>query len=174
MGGKGRGLAFLGNIVKTHMELNDNLNFPVILPKTVVLCTDIFDEYMDRNNLYPIALSEASDEDILKAFLQAELPERLNDDFLALFEAVHAPIAIRSSSLLEDSYYQPFAGIYATYMIPDLYDKEKRLKLINDAVKSVYASVFYGDSKAYMTATQNLIDQEKMGIVLQEFLSYRA
>lgn len=168
LGGKGRGLAFLGNIVKTHMELNDNLNFPVILPKTVVLCTDIFDEYMDRNNLYPIALSEASDEDILKAFLQAELPERLNDDFLALFEAVHAPIAIRSSSLLEDSYYQPFAGIYATYMIPDLYDKEKRLKLINDAVKSVYASVFYGDSKAYMTATQNLIDQEKMGIVLQE------
>ena len=168
LGGKGRGLAFLGNIVKTHMELNDNLNFPVLLPKTVVLCTDIFDEYMDRNNLYPIALSEASDEDILKAFLQAELPERLNDDFLALFEAVHAPIAIRSSSLLEDSYYQPFAGIYATYMIPDLYDKEKRLKLINDAVKSVYASVFYGDSKAYMTATQNLIDQEKMGIVLQE------
>lgn len=168
LGGKGRGLAFLGNIVKTHMELNEEQNFPVILPKTVVLCTDIFDEYMDSNNLYPIALSETSDEDILKAFLQAKLPERLNDDFLALFEAVHAPIAIRSSSLLEDSYYQPFAGIYSTYMIPDLYDKEKRLKLINDAVKSVYASVFYGDSKAYMTATQNLIDQEKMGIVLQE------
>lgn len=173
LGGKGRGLAFLGNIVKTHLELNDNQNFPIILPKTVVLCTDIFDEYMESNNLYPIALSEVSDEEILKAFLQAQLPERLNDDFLALFEAVHAPIAIRSSSLLEDSYYQPFAGIYSTYMIPDLDDKEKRLKLINDAVKSVYASVFYGDSKAYMTATQNLIDQEKMGIVLQEVVGTR-
>lgn len=168
LGGKGRGLAFLGNIVKTHLELNDKTNFPIILPKTVVLCTDIFDEFMETNNLYPIALSDVSDEEILKAFLQAELPERLDEDFLALFEAVHAPIAVRSSSLLEDSYYQPFAGIYSTYMIPDLYDKERRLRLINDAVKSVYASVFFGDSKAYMTATQNLIDQEKMGIVLQE------
>lgn len=173
LGGKGRGLAFLGNIVKTHMELNDHPNFPVILPKTVVLCTDIFDEFMDMNNLYPMALSDASDEDILKAFLRAELPERLQDDFQAFFDAVHSPIAIRSSSLLEDSYYQPFAGIYSTYMIPNLEDRDKRLKLISDAVKSVYASVFYGDSKAYMTATQNLIDQEKMGIVLQEVVGSR-
>lgn len=173
LGGKGRGLAFLGNIVKTHMELNDYPNFPVILPKTVVLCTDIFDEFMDMNNLYPMALSDASDEDILKAFLRSELPERLQDDFQAFFDAVHSPIAIRSSSLLEDSYYQPFAGIYSTYMIPNLEDRDKRLKLISDAVKSVYASVFYGDSKAYMTATQNLIDQEKMGIVLQEVVGSR-
>lgn len=170
LGGKGRGLAFLGNIVKTHFELNDNIGFPVLLPKTVVLCTDIFDEFMESNGLYQIALSDVADEEILRAFLEAELPERLNEDFLALFEAVRSPIAIRSSSLLEDSYYQPFAGIYSTYMIPDLYDKEKRLKLINDAVKSVYASVFYADSKAYMSATQNLIDQEKMGIVLQEVI----
>lgn len=168
MGGKGRGLAFLGNIVKTHPELNEVPNFPVILPRTVVLCTDIFDEFMEKNNLYPIALSDASDEDILSHFLHAELPERLNDDFLTFFDAVKRPLAIRSSSLLEDSYYQPFAGIYSTYMIPDLEDKQKMLLLVSNAVKAVYASVFFEGSKAYMTATQNVIDQEKMAIVLQE------
>jgi len=168
LGGKGRGLAFLGNIVKTHIELNEHPNFPVILPKTVVLCTDVFDEFMENNNLYSIALSDVDDEEILRAFLNAKLPERLYDDLIAFFEVVKSPLAIRSSSLLEDSYYQPFAGIYSTYMIPNLEDKRKMLKLIRDAVKSVYASVFYKDSKAYMNATQNLIDQEKMAIVLQE------
>lgn len=173
LGGKGRGLAFLGNIVKTHLELNDTPNFPVVLPKTVVLCTDVFDTFMESNNLYPIALSEASDEEILQHFLKAKLPENLNDDFLTLFDAVKSPLAIRSSSLLEDSYYQPFAGIYATYMVPDLEDKQKMLQLVCDAVKAVYASVFYEGSKAYMTATQNLIDQEKMAIVLQETVGTR-
>ena len=168
LGGKGRGLAFLGNIVKTHLELNDASNFPVVLPKTVVLCTDVFDIFMESNGLYPIALSDASDEEILQEFLKAKLPEKLDDDFLTFFEAVKSPLAIRSSSLLEDSYYQPFAGIYNTYMIPDLDDKQRMLKLVNDAVKAVYASVFYAGSKAYMAATQNLIDQEKMAIVLQE------
>ncbi len=168
LGGKGRGLAFLGNIVKTHFELNENPEFPVIIPKTVVLCTDIFDEFMENNNLYPIALSDISDEEILQHFLKAELPNRLFDDFMAFFDVVKSPLAVRSSSLLEDSYYQPFAGIYSTYMIPNLEDKEKMLQLIRVAVKSVYASVFYQDSKAYMNATQNLIDQEKMAIVLQE------
>jgi CheY-like chemotaxis protein len=173
LGGKGRGLAFLGNIVKTHLELNDTPSFPVVLPKTVVLCTDVFDTFMESNNLYPIALSEASDEDILQHFLKAKLPKNLNDDFLTLFNAVKSPLAIRSSSLLEDSYYQPFAGIYATYMVPDLEDKQKMLQLVCDAVKAVYASVFYEGSKAYMTATQNLIDQEKMAIVLQETVGTR-
>jgi len=168
LGGKGRGLAFLGNIVKTHFELTENPEFPVIIPKTVVLCTDIFDEFMESNNLYPIALSDISDEEILQHFLKAELPNRLFDDFIAFFDVVKSPLAVRSSSLLEDSYYQPFAGIYSTYMIPNLEDKEKMLQLIRIAVKSVYASVFYQDSKAYMNATQNIIDQEKMAIVLQE------
>lgn len=173
LGGKGRGLAFLGNIVKTHFELNDSDNFPVVLPKTVVLCTDIFDQFMDSNNLYDIALSDASDEDILQHFLRAKLPEKLNDDFLTFFEAVNSPLAIRSSSLLEDSYYQPFAGIYSTYMIPNLENREKMLQLVNDAVKAVYASVFYENSKSYMTATQNLIDQEKMAVVIQETVGTR-
>ncbi len=168
LGGKGRGLAFLGNIIKTHLELNDHPNFPVALPKTVVLCTDIFDEFMESNELYSIALSDADDEVILHHFLRAKLPERLDEDFMVFFNAIKTPLAIRSSSLLEDSYYQPFAGIYSTYMVPNLEDKQKMLLLVKDAVKSVYASVFYKDSKAYMTATHNVIDEEKMGIVLQE------
>lgn len=168
LGGKGRGLAFIGYMVKTHLELNNNQNFPVTTPKTVVLCTDIFDEFMEANKLYPIALSEQDDEKILKHFLAAKLPKRLVSDFLVFFEAIDTPIAIRSSSLLEDSQYQPFAGIYSTYMIPYVKDKYEMVRLLSNAVKAVYASVFYKDSKAYMAATQNLIDQEKMAIVLQE------
>lgn len=168
LGGKGRGLAFIGYMVKTHLELNNNQDFPVTTPKTVVLCTDIFDEFMEANNLYPVALSEQEDEMILKHFLAAKLPKRLVSDFLVFFEAIDAPVAIRSSSLLEDSQYQPFAGIYSTYMIPHVNDKYEMVRLLNNAIKAVYASVFYKDSKAYMSATQNLIDQEKMAIVLQE------
>ncbi|MDR2817053.1 MAG: phosphoenolpyruvate synthase [Proteiniphilum sp.] len=168
LGGKGRGLAFIGYIVKTHPELNNHQNFPVTTPKTVALCTDIFDEFMEANNLYPIALSEQDDEMILKHFLAAKLPKRLVSDFLVFFEAIGAPVAIRSSSLLEDSQYQPFAGIYSTYMIPYVNDKYEMVRLLNNAIKAVYASVFYKDSKAYMAATHNLIDQEKMAIVLQE------
>ncbi|MEA4996327.1 MAG: PEP/pyruvate-binding domain-containing protein, partial [Petrimonas sp.] len=143
-------------------------NFPVTTPKTVVLCTDIFDEFMEANRLYEIALSPRPDEDILKHFLAAKLPKRLVSDFLVFFDAISTPIAIRSSSMLEDSQYQPFAGIYSTYMIPYVNDKYEMVRLLSNAVKAVYASVFYKDSKAYMTATQNLIDQEKMAIVLQE------
>ena len=168
LGGKGRGLAFIDNMVKRHPEFNEFENASVAIPKTVVLCTDIFDEFMDANQLYQIALSDADDADILKAFLQARLPERLMEDFYAFFNVVKSPIAIRSSSLLEDSHYQPFAGIYSTYMIPYLEDKEEMLRMLGDAVKGVYASVFYKDSKAYMQATSNVIDQEKMAVILQE------
>lgn len=168
LGGKGRGLAFIGHIVKTHMELNSYENFPVTTPKTVVLCTDIFDEFMEANTLYEVALSYRPDEDILKHFLAAKLPKRLVSDFLVFFDAISSPVAIRSSSMLEDSQYQPFAGIYSTYMIPYVNDKYEMVRLLSNAIKAVYASVFYKDSKGYMAATHNLIDQEKMAIVLQE------
>ncbi len=167
LGGKGRGLAFMGTMVKRYPRLV-HPDFAVDIPKTVVISTDVFDEFMESNNLYPVALSEASDDEILAAFEDASLPERLLDDLLALFEVVHGPIAVRSSSLLEDSHYQPFAGVYKTYMIPKVAHKEEMLRLLRSAIKAVYASVFYADSKAYLTATQNLIDQEKMAIVLQE------
>ena len=168
LGGKGRGLAFLDNIIKRHPEFNQYENATVQIPKTVVLCTDIFDEFMMTNSLYPIALSDASDDEILKHFLHAQLPDSLIADFFTFFEATKGPIAIRSSSLLEDAHYQPFAGIYSTYMIPYLEDKYQMLQMLACAIKGVYASVFYRDSKAYMTATRNVIDQEKMAVILQE------
>ena len=168
LGGKGRGLAFLDNIIKRHPELNESEQAQVMIPKTVVLCTDFFDEFMEKNNLYPIALSDAPDEEILKHFLRAQLPDSLIADFFTFFDAVKSPIAVRSSSLLEDSHYQPFAGIYSTYMIPRLDDKYEMLRMLACAIKGVYASVYYKDSKAYMQATQNVIDQEKMAVILQE------
>ena len=168
LGGKGRGLAFLDNVVKMHPEFNAFPGVTVQIPKTVVLCTDVFDQFMEQNNLYQIALSDASDEEILKHFLKAQLPDSLIADFFTFFEATKSPIAIRSSSLLEDSHYQPFAGIYSTYMIPCLDDKYEMLRMLTSAIKSVYASVYYRDSKAYMTATSNVIDQEKMAVILQE------
>ena len=168
LGGKGRGLAFLDNIIKRHPELNQYPNARVMIPKTVVLCTDYFDQFMDKNNLWGIALSDASDDEILHHFLKAQLPDALIADFFTFFDAVKSPIAVRSSSLLEDSHYQPFAGIYSTYMIPYLDDKYEMLRMLACAIKGVYASVYYKDSKAYMTATSNVIDQEKMAVILQE------
>lgn len=168
LGGKGRGLAFIDNMVKRYAEFEEFENASVVIPKTVVLCTDIFDEFMDMNQLYQVALSDADDETILRAFLRAKLPDRLVEDFFAFFDVVKSPIAIRSSSLLEDSHYQPFAGIYSTYMIPYLTDKYEMLRMLSDAIKGVYASVYYKDSKSYMQATSNVIDQEKMAVILQE------
>lgn len=168
LGGKGRGLAFLDNIIKTHPDFNTFAGASVQIPKTVVLCTDVFDQFMEQNNLYQIALSDASDDEILRHFLHAQLPDSLIADFFTFFEAVKCPIAIRSSSLLEDAHYQPFAGIYSTYMIPYLEDKYAMLEMLACAIKGVYASVYYKDSKAYMTATSNVIDQEKMAVILQE------
>ncbi|MBR0038189.1 MAG: phosphoenolpyruvate synthase [Bacteroidales bacterium] len=178
LGGKGRGLAFLDRMLKRYEDLQGYLKLndggvskswvTTCIPKTVVLCTDVFDEFMDQNMLYQSALSNIPDEEILNLFLRGHLPNRLLDDLEAFMEVVKGPIAVRSSSLLEDSHYQPFAGIYSTYMIPYVSDKYRRMELLASAVKSVYASVFYQSSKDYMTATANVIDQEKMAVILQE------
>ena len=168
LGGKGRGLAFIDQIIKRHPVCDDFEGVQITIPHTVVVCTDIFDEFMDSNCLYKIALSDAPDEEILKAFLAAKLPEEVIADFEAFFDVVRRPLAVRSSSLLEDSHYQPFAGIYSTYMIPYIEDTAVRMRMLTDAVKAVYASVFFSDSKAYMNATSNVIDQEKMAVILQE------
>ena len=168
LGGKGRGLAFIDSIIKKNPVCDNFDGITISIPRTVVLCTDIFDEFMESNQLYPIALSDIPDEEILKHFLNAKLPLRIREDLRALLQVVDTPIAVRSSSLLEDSHYQPFAGIYSTYMVPKYADTERMLALLSDAIKGVYASVFYADSKAYMTATSNVIDQEKMAVILQE------
>ena len=168
LGGKGRGLAFIDSIIKKNPICDNFEGLTISIPRTVVLCTDIFDEFMSSNGLYPLALSDAADEEILHAFLSARLPESVRSDLLALFEVVDRPLAVRSSSLLEDSHYQPFAGIYATYMIPMAESPDDRLSMLTQAIKGVYASVFYKASKAYMSATSNVIDQEKMAVIIQE------
>ena len=113
LGGKGRGLAFLDNVIKLRPDFNRFPNAKVQIPKTVVLCTDVFDSFMEQNNLYQIALSDASDEEIPPSLpFVAQLPDEYIGDFFTFFEATRSPIAVRSSSLLEDSHYQPFAGIY--------------------------------------------------------------
>lgn len=168
LGGKGRGLAFVDSIIKKNPVCDNFHGATISIPRTVVLCTDIFDEFMAANRLYPVALSDLPDDEILSHFLAARLPERLVEDFFALFDVVDRPLAVRSSSLLEDSHYQPFAGIYSTYMVPCVPDPYERLRLLSEAIKGVYASVFYRAGKAYMTATSNVIDQEKMAVIIQE------
>ncbi len=174
IGGKARGLAFINRIIKNHKLFNLFPDVLITIPRTVVLSTDIFDEFMDQNNLYSIALSDLSDDEILNRFINAELPGHVYQDFYAfLAVSKNVPIAVRSSSKLEDSHYQPFAGIYSTYMIPRVPDNKQMVKMLSDAIKEVYASVYYKDSKAYMTATANVIDEEKMGIILQEVCGNR-
>lgn len=169
LGGKGRGLAFIDAMIKRNESLEKFENSQIVIPKTVVLCTDNFTEFMELNQLYPIALSELEDAEILEHFLKARIPQRLIADLHAFLGVTNSPIAVRSSSLLEDSHYQPFAGIYTTYMVPyNSGSRTQMLSMVTEAIKAVYASVFYRDSKAYMTATKNVIDEEKMAIVLQE------
>lgn len=174
IGGKARGLAFINRMIKNYKLFNKFPDVLITIPRTVVLSTDIFEEFMDHNNLYSVALSDLSDDEILNRFINAELPGRVYQDFYAFFEvSTSHPIAIRSSSKLEDSQYQPFAGVYSTYMIPRLADNKAMVKLLSDAIKEVYASVYYKASKAYMMATSNVIDEERMGIVLQEVCGTR-
>lgn len=169
IGGKARGLAFSNSLIKRYKLFNKYPDVVISIPRTVVISTDFFEEFMESNKLYQIALSDLPDEEILSNFIKAKLPSQLVQDLHAYISAIKNPIAIRSSSKLEDSHYQPFAGIYSTYMIPrHPSDAALTIKPLCDAIKAVYASVFYRSSKAYMTATANVIDEEKMGIILQE------
>ena len=174
LGGKARGLAFLDSMIKRNNFYDKWDGVRVTIPKTIVLGTDIFDQFMEENNLHEISISELSDDEILTRFLGAKLPFRIKEDLYTLITFVKNPLAIRSSSLLEDSYYQPFAGIYSTYMIPNMVSDEKRmLSMLCEAIKSVYASAFFKDSRSYMAATANVIDEEKMAIVLQAVVGRR-
>ncbi len=169
IGGKARGLAFINSIIDKHNLYSKFEKVVITVPKTVVLSTDVFDEFMDMNGLYAIGISNISDEEILNHFVSAKLPGWLHQDLYTVISVCQAPIAIRSSSKLEDSHYQPFAGIYSTYMIPiSKDDPSQTMEMLTNAIKSVYASVYFRESKAYIEATSNVIDEEKMGIVIQE------
>lgn len=168
IGGKGRGLAFIDSMITRNHLIDKWEDIAVSIPRTVVLSIDIFDEFIDSNNLLKYAIHEKNDQHILQTFVKAPFSDKTRKDLLAFLEVVHKPIAIRSSSMLEDSHYQPFAGVYSTYMIPYTGDKKKMLAELEIAIKSVYASVYFRNSKQYMQATANVIDEEKMAVVLQE------
>ncbi len=169
IGGKARGLAFINTLIKKYNLHNRFPQARVSIPKTIVISTDVFEEFMESNALYDVALSQARDEEILQAFVKAKLPDSLRIDLARIISVINKPIAVRSSSKLEDSHFQPFAGIYSTYMVPiNPLDPDQSVSYLEEAIKSVYASVYYKSSKAYMMVTSNVIDEEKMGIVLQE------
>jgi CheY-like chemotaxis protein len=168
IGGKARGLAFLDSIIKQNQYFESFEDTVVSIPRTVVLSTDVFDDFITQNNLYGTGISHQDDREILDAFVRAKLPARIHKDLYVFISKINGPVAVRSSSLLEDSHFQPFAGIYSTYMIPKTENDVTMMELLSIGIKSVYASVFFKGSKDYMTATANLIEEEKMGIVLQE------
>ncbi|MFW5706433.1 MAG: PEP/pyruvate-binding domain-containing protein [Bacteroidota bacterium] len=169
LGGKARGLAFIDSFINKYKLMFAWEDVMVTIPRTVVLTTDLFDEFMEDNNLYDFALSEVTDEQIIDRFSAAITPSRMRKHVEDICEAIKSPLAVRSSSLLEDSHYQPFAGVYSTYMIPNNhFDSRIRRYQLEQAIKSVYASVFFKESKAYIAATSNVIDEEKMAVVIQE------
>lgn len=168
IGGKARGLAFFSSLLKQNKIPDHFKNVMISIPNTVVLSTEVFDAFMEYNSLYDVATSGLNDEEILNKFVHARLPENISKDLETIIFQARKPLAIRSSSKLEDSYYQPFAGIYNTYMIPLVPNKAEALHMLETAIKCVYASVFFKFSKAYAMATSNIIDEEKMGIIIQE------
>ncbi len=167
VGGKARGLAFLDSMIKRNWTKEKYPEVSISIPNTLVIATDIFDWFMEENNLYETALSDIDDDTLLNLFINAKLPDELIQDLKTYLKVIKQPIAVRSSSLLEDSHYECFAGIYNTYMIARSEDENYTLQMVLTAIKSVYASVYLHNSKAYMQTTSNLIDEEKMAVVLQ-------
>ena len=167
LGGKARGLAFLNNLVSKNKLEDKYDNVRISIPRTVVVATDYFDQFIIENGLQYVIDSDISDEEILSEFVSSRLPEELVDQLKVFIETTRSPLAVRSSSKLEDSSYQPFAGVYSTYMIPLVENKAQMLRMLGKAIKSVYASVFYNGSRTYIQTTANLLSEEKMAVVIQ-------
>lgn len=169
LGGKARGLAFMNSMLVKYSQYAKYENVRVTIPRTVVVATDYFDAFIRNNGLEYVLTTEMTDEEILSEFVSSTLPYKLREALKAYVRTVSGPLAVRSSSKLEDSHYQPFAGIYSTYMIPYTEGNEDRqLRLLQKAIKSVYASTYFAASKAYVQSSQNLIAEEKMAVVIQE------
>lgn len=170
LGGKARGLAFMNVMLKRYnYQFEKYHNTVITIPRTVVISTEIFDEFMCTNNLFDTALStELEDSEILNQFLAGTFQAHFIEKIKTFLTTVTGPIAVRSSSLMEDSHYHPFAGTYSTYMVPIQEKEEDTVNQLLQAVKAVFASCFYQESKNYMSATNSMIEEEKMGIVLQE------
>ncbi len=174
LGGKGRGLAFMSLQVKESRLAEKYPEMYLSIPRTIVLTTEMFDLFMEQNNLQNEVIKDYSDEEILNIFLTAKLPETLKENLKAIIKVLKAPIAVRSSSLLEDSHYQPFAGIYETCMISNAHpDFDRKLKDLCNAIKCVYASTYYKRSKDYLRATNHIAEEEKMAVIIQQVTGTR-
>lgn len=167
LGGKARGLAFLNRLIEKHSLTDRYENISISIPRSIVISTEYFDEFILENGLQYVIDSELSDDEILSEFVASRLPEGLISGLKTYLKTVDTPLAVRSSSKLEDSNYQPFAGVYSTYMIPHVDNKDMMLRILDKAIKSVYASVFYNGSRTYIQTTDNLQSEEKMAIVIQ-------
>ena len=168
MGGKARGLAFLNQILDKHKLYHKWEDVHVMVPRTLVIATEYFDRFILENGLQYVINSDIQDSEILSEFVSSNLPMDLTEALRSFIRVVRTPLAVRSSSKLEDSYYQPFAGVYSTYMIPAVENEDQQLRLLSKAIKSVYASVYFAPSRGYITATGNVISEEKMAIIIQE------
>ena len=168
MGGKGRGLAFLNHMLQKYDLYDKWPEVRVLVPRTMVITTDYFDQFIHDNGLQYVINADLTDEEILSEFVAAMLPLELREALRHFIRVSHRPIAVRSSSKLEDSYYQPFAGVYSTYMIPRTENEDQQLRMLSKAVKSVYASVYFAASRGYIVSTGNVPSEERMAIVLQE------
>ena len=168
LGGKGRGLAFLNHVLVKYDMYDKYEDVRITVPRTLVITTEYFDRFIIDNGLQYVINSDIADSEILSEFVASPLPQELTDALKVFIHKVRKPLAVRSSSKLEDSYYQPFAGVYSTYMIPRTENEDQQLRLLSKAIKSVSASIFYASSRSYITATANMISEEKMAIILQE------
>lgn len=168
LGGKGRGLAFLNHVLQKYDLYDQWEGVRVLVPRTMVITTDYFDRFIHDNGLQYVINSDISDEEILSEFVASTLPADLTEALRHYIRVSHRPVAVRSSSKLEDSYYQPFAGVYSTYMIPHTENEDQELRLLSKAIKSVYASVYFAASRGYITSTANVLSEEKMAIIVQE------
>ncbi|MBD3165106.1 histidine kinase [bacterium] len=171
MGGKARGLAFMNHLVNNFGIRSRYPDVEVSIPPTVVLCTDLFDDFLDQNGLRDPALNSSDEKEILRLFLKASFPPKWIGELTALADMMREPLAVRSSSLLEDSQYQPFAGIYSTFMLPNNHtDKSKRLNELLTAIKKVYASTFSRAAKSYIRSTPYRLEEEKMAVIVQQLV----
>ena len=169
LGGKGRGLAFVNSVMGSYEIEGRVPGVRIFVPHTAVLATGIFERFVGDSGLAQQAMDEPDDDRIAAAFLEERLPEEAIASLKTFLGQVRYPLAVRSSSLLEDAYYQPFAGVYQTYMLPNNDpDPRVRLRELCNAIKLVYASTYYSGSKGYIQATTNRLEEERMAVVIQQ------
>ncbi len=169
LGGKARGLAFIRYLLYTYRITHRFTGVKIAVPPAIVLATDLFDRFVSSNNLLDFAIRSTDDEEITQRFLVAPLPAAVRSDLEAFLAHVHYPLAVRSSSLLEDSQYQPFTGVYETFMLGNHQRSlQARLDVLMEAIKRVYASTFSQHAKAYVKATPYRLEEEKMAVIVQQ------